>query len=890
MADALTIGGWIKQQRKRLGLTQKEIANRIGYAEVTVRKAEADEIPISHKMAEGLAEVLQIPHDKRARFVHLARNEAAWDEAALPLAALPDLAPTVAVPARPRRLNLIAVATQVDWGEAPDVSRFHGRRSELQLLRQWMVDEGCRLVAVLGMGGIGKTMLATLAATDVQQEFAVVIWRSLRNAPPLAELLRQCLELLAGDGVFELPATEQRRAAMLMEYLRGERCLLVLDNFETVLDAERPGDYLPGYEGYGQLLREIGEGRHQSCLLLTSREKPKELIPLAGEAAPVRTLVVASLAAADGRALLQDRGLRGSEEDWVRLHTRYSGNPLALQIAAETVRELFDGDIGEFLGQEPLLFGGINDLLARQHARLSPLEEEIMFWLAVEREPVTAVQLAGDLVERPAQTSVLAALHALRQRFLTERAQQGFTLQNVVLEHFTATLIDQACAEIRAGGTQVLHHYALLKATAKSYVRESQRNLIAGPIARRLVESLGRERLSEQLDTMLANLRRSQPHRPSYGGGNILNLLVLLGHDLRSRDFSQIAVWEADLRDVTAEEVSFQDADLAHSEFTDTFAGIVAVAFSRNGQQLAAGTTVGEIRIWDARSQMPLLSWDTHAGWVRSICYSPDSSILASCGGNLVRLWQTRDGGLLATLEGHTADITSVCFSADAKLLASASMDATIRIWDRQTGACIHVLRGHTGIVHAACFHPEGKIVASAGEDKTVRLWSTDTGECLRSLPGHSEWVAAVAFSPDGAVLASGGGDTTVRLWHPHSGQCTRSLDGHRGAVSSLCFGSGGTVLASGNTDGTVRMWNPGTGQCLHTLGGHNGTVMSTALDDIHGQVASSSLDQTVRIWDGRSGQYAPSASAPSEICWQAAASTRLSGCGIPKAETAYKS
>lgn len=854
MADALTTGGWIKRQRKRLGLTQKELARRIGYAEVTVRKAEADEIRLSHKMAEGLAEALQIPAERRAQFVQLARDDGTWDAADLPDGDLPALVVDVRA-ARPRRLNLIPVPHQIDWGEAPDVSRFHGRQSELQELQRWMEDAGCRLVAVLGMGGIGKTMLATLAAANVEQRFAGIIWRSLRNAPPLAELLRQCLELLAGDEVFELPPTEHGRVSLLMEYLRGARCLLVLDNFETVLDAARPGHYLPGYEGYGQLLREIGEGRHQSCLLLTSREKPKELIPLAGEAAPVRTLVVASLAAADGRALLQDRGLRGGDEQWDRLHMRFSGNPLALQIAAETIRELFDGDIGDFLNQEPILFGGINDLLAQQLARLSPLEEEIMFWLAVEREPVTAQQLAGSLVRRPAQADVLAALHALRQRFLVERAQGGFTLQNVVLEYFSATLIDQAAAEIRAGSTRLLHTYALLKATAKSYVRESQRNLLAGPIARRLVESLGRETLDKQFDALLAELRHSQRRKAGYGGGNVLNLLVLLGYDLRGRDFSQLAIWEADLRNVNAEEVNFRDADLAHSEFTEPFAGVVAVAYSCDGEQLAAGTTVGEIRTWDARTQAPLLTWDTHTGWVRSICYSPDSSILASSGGNLVRLWQARNGGPLATLQGHTADITSVCFSADTKLLASASMDATIRIWDVQTGACLHVLRGHTSIVHAACFHPDGKVVASAGEDKTVRLWSMETGDCLRILPGHSEWVAAVAFSPDGAVLASSGGDSTVRLWHPHSGECMRSLQGHRGAVVSLCFGYGGTVFASGSTDGTVRIWDLGTGQCLHTLSGHSGSVMSAALNDIHGQAASCSLDQTVRIWDARSGQ-----------------------------------
>ena len=291
------------------------------------------------------------------------------------------------------------------------------------------------MVAVLGMGGIGKTALATLAATNVQGQFSVVIWRSLRNALPLAELLSQCIQILNNYEEYELPQTVDERVALLMQYMHGQRCLLVLDNFETVLQAERPGHYLPGYEGYGQLLKQVGEGRHQSCLLLTSREKPKELIPLAGESGPVRTLSLANLNAADGRALLQDRGLRGSDQEWTALHERYSGNPLALQIVSEIIRELFGGYIAQFLTQETILFGGINDLLAQQFARLSPLEQEVMFWLAVEREPVTAEELGKDLVPHAIQTAVLAALYSLRQRFLVESVQSGFTLQNVVLEY-----------------------------------------------------------------------------------------------------------------------------------------------------------------------------------------------------------------------------------------------------------------------------------------------------------------------------------------------------------------------------------------------------------------------------------------------------------------------
>ena len=712
-------------------------------------------------------------------------------------------------------IKSFTVYTKQDWGEAPDISRFHGRHDELEQLRQWVADDQCRLVAVLGMGGIGKTALATLAATDLQEQFSVVIWRSLRNAPPLGELLGQCIHLLSNHAGYELPATAEQRIALLLEYLRGQRSLLVLDNFETIMQDEPAGHYLPGFEDYGELLRRIGEGRHQSCLLLTSREKPKELVSLAGESGPVRTLALASLPAADGRALLQDRGLQGTDQHWAALHARYSGNPLALQIVAETIRELFGGDIGQFLAEDVLLFRGITNLLQQQFARLSPLEQEVMFWLAVEREPVSPEGLGSDMVHATSRAAILQALHSLRQRFLVERVQSGFTLQNVVLEYVTATLIEQVCAEMRSGSAVLLQRHALLKATAKSYVRESQRNLILAPAARRMLD-FGQAALAERLRAILTYLRDQQPRQSGYAGGNILNLLVQLKMDLRDYDFSQLAVWQADLRNVTAQDVNFCQSDLAASAFTDTFASVFSLAFSPDGQRVAAATMGGEIRVWQASDGKTLATWVAHRGWVASVCFSPDGNVLASASGDhTVRLWNAYDGRLLATLQGHTNYVNCVCFNPDGGVLASGGDDQTVRLWDSHTGACLRVLQGHTKYVRSVCFSPKGSVLASGSDDETIRLWDGHSGACLRVLQGHTKFVRSVCFSPDGSVLASGSDDETIRLWDGYTGECVRVLQGHTSAVPSVCFSPDGNVLASGSGDQTARLWDSHTGECL---------------------------------------------------------------------------
>src|SRR5207237_4033936 len=128
-------------------------------------------------------------------------------------------------------------------------------------------------------------------------------------------------------------------------------------------EGEVLGRLRPGFEAYGHLLRQVSQTEHQSFLLLTSREKPAALRALEGSRTLVRSLPLSGLEAAACEQLLAEHEVTGSPEERARLGAVYEGNPLALNIVAETIADLFGGEIDPFLSGGTTIFGSIAELL-----------------------------------------------------------------------------------------------------------------------------------------------------------------------------------------------------------------------------------------------------------------------------------------------------------------------------------------------------------------------------------------------------------------------------------------------------------------------------------------------------------------------------------------------
>ncbi|MEM9448316.1 MAG: WD40 repeat domain-containing protein [Cyanobacteria bacterium P01_E01_bin.6] len=823
-----------------------------------------------------------------------------------------------------------AFIPSVDWGEAIDVSTFYGRDDELSRLEQWILnrDTGvaqphgpCRMVALLGMGGIGKSFLAAKLANELHTQFEFVVWRSLRNAPLLDTLLASLVPFLSRQ------QDTQAKPERLLHWLRQSRCLVILDNVETIMQAgEQAGIYQVGYEDYGILFRMLGETMHQSCIVLTSREKPLEISLMESEFGSVRSIALEGCQQA-AIALLDARKLTGSDEDKQQLCRAYSFNPLALKIVSASIQTLFDGDIATFLTQETLIFTNLRRVLDQQIERLSTLELSVLYWLAINREWVSIQTLQRDLVPEVNRLAVLETMESLIRRGLIEHRTGDYTQQPVLMEYMTERLINSIVHELKTLDLNLFSVHALLKTTVKDYIRDTQERLIVKPIAEQLSQTFhSQAALHQQVLDVLKALRSGRGRGSGYGAGNLINLLHDLSIDVAGLDFSSLIIRQANLTRMALQRVDFSQSTFDRSTFTRAFGSILCVRFSPDQQRFATSDTTGEILVWRAADSQPLLRFKAHDNLAWAVAFSPDGNILATCSEDqTIKLWDAHTAVRLRTLPKFPTWTLSIAFSPDGMALAASHSDHTVRLWDVDTGRLIRTMTGHDAAVVGVAFSPTG-ILASCSKDWTVHLWDSTSGDLTRTLEGHTNWIGAIAFSPDGALIASGSKDNTVRiwdvqtgemihvlqhgsrvraldfaivtftvgqpssgtsslkhsqlllastgesglikLWDANSGELVRVIEGSAGRIWSLDLRQDGQMLLSAGVDQTIRQWNVQTGLALKTFQGYTFQVRSVALSPTQQRLASGGTEQRIHIWDLRTGTFTSMFQGYTDLGW----------------------
>ncbi len=411
-----------------------------------------------------------------------------------------------------------------DWDAAPDVEPFYGRENELEQLRQWIVSDRSRLVVLYGMGGIGKTSLAVKAAQEVEKEFDILIWRSLKHTPSLSELLADIEEFINPGYIPSPKTTVEENINKFLNHLRDRRCLIILDDLEAILEAEGiAGHYQQEYSQYGELIKRIASEKDiQSCLVLTSREKIADLVAM--EKNKVHSLQVEG-SPEIAKQILTSQGLE-ENEDWDKVINNYGGHPLGLKIVITLIKDLYDGQVENFVsGTQGTAYLDFQYLMDNQFNRLSLPERELMFTLAAIQRPIGIAELYTNSWLNLPQSELIEVMTSLRGRSLLERNQTNFTLQPVIWRHTVEQIIKEVAEEIvQFQRTPEIDNLNTLNAYPWQVEEDGDNRLLL--LVHRYFKS---KPLAKALPGMLRTLEENYASQSNYAIKNLQALVNLLG-------------------------------------------------------------------------------------------------------------------------------------------------------------------------------------------------------------------------------------------------------------------------------------------------------------------------------------------------------------------------
>ncbi|MFZ1026604.1 MAG: NB-ARC domain-containing protein [Limnoraphis robusta] len=316
-----------------------------------------------------------------------------------------------------------------DLSEMPDFGVFYDRTPELDTLTTWILQQHCRLIAITGIRGIGKTALTVQLVQQIKDKFEFVFWCSLEPSQTLTELQAKLIEFFS-ESEPQKSSTIHQKPLTLIKFLQQYRCLIILDDIHNLfVSGELAGKYQPGYEDYRHLFKQIETLSHQSCFLLIGWEQPREVTDIKNKNSPVQTLRLRGLDPLAAREIIRDCGL-AEIESWETIIHYYQGNPLWLKIVGTFVQEL-GGCVTELLADESLLLPeDLKDVLQQQFNRLSAIEKQVLSLVAKESEPVNlAILLEHKIIS---SSDLLNALQSLSRRCLIEQQGRFYSLSPVL--------------------------------------------------------------------------------------------------------------------------------------------------------------------------------------------------------------------------------------------------------------------------------------------------------------------------------------------------------------------------------------------------------------------------------------------------------------------------
>lgn len=313
---------------------------------------------------------------------------------------------------------------------APKIIKFYNRETELQTLSNWILNHNTPLISVLGLSGIGKSYLVRKFIDLNLDKFQVIIWKSLKYPQSLNSLITDLLNTYQQQS----EETLQANLKQLFDILIQKRCLIILDNIETIFtNGQFAGQYQPEYLDYQKFFKMITEINHQSSVILISQEKCPEMNCLYQQLNLSQSLELSGL---NDINILDNIGLK-NQDSWLKLIQIYEGNSTYLKDIVILIQDVYDGEVTEFLAENSLIITqNIQSHFHDLFNRLSAIEKQIILELSKLNQPISR----EDLKQNLALSSVdfVKGLQSLQQRYLVTKIKENkilFKLSPVFREY-----------------------------------------------------------------------------------------------------------------------------------------------------------------------------------------------------------------------------------------------------------------------------------------------------------------------------------------------------------------------------------------------------------------------------------------------------------------------
>ena len=470
MASPVTFGEWLRGQRAERKLTRDEFAQRVGCSVALLRKIEDGERRPSVQIAELMANGLNVPPEARSTFVRVARGDLQVDRL------LPELKPGAIPSVSPPKTNLPVFPTPLI-----------GRAREVEQLSQLLRDPHCRLLTLVGPGGIGKTRLAIEAAASRPAVFDDGVY-----FVPLAAVgsIQAVISTMANAIHFAFHGPSDPRM-QLLNYLREKRALLIVDNVEHLLARE------PDQESVAELLVEILRQAAPVKLLITSRESMEvqdewvfdvQGLPvpdsLAAEGSAQNTSVELFLQ----RARRAHVGFSAKAADYptmARICRLVDGNPLGIELAAAWVRTLSCDEIAQQI-ERGLNFLSVTtrDLPTRHRSMRAVFDHSWKLLAEEEKQVLARLSVFRGRFQRDAAEHIagatLATLSALIAKSLVRRSGENRYDLHELVRQFAAEQLSKKNAEQVAAQNRHSRYYLTAFSRADARMRSpAQREALA---------------------------------------------------------------------------------------------------------------------------------------------------------------------------------------------------------------------------------------------------------------------------------------------------------------------------------------------------------------------------------------------------------------------------